>query len=129
MLRRDSIFVCLLCVLASAVAFACTPAACNEEDSVVGREVESLIGEPGPAVKEAERRLVARGQSAIAILETGLYQADAMGRIRIVKVLAQLGAEARPILEHMARKDDDAFVREQALNSLNKAQGARPERN
>lgn len=92
---------------------------------MVGREVEILIGEPGPAVKEAERRLLARGTSAIAILETGLYQADPIGRVRIAKLLAAIGGpEAWPVLQHMARRDDDPLVREQAANALKQAQAA-----
>ena len=83
------------------------------------REVEILIGEPGPAVKEAERRLLARGPSAIAILETGLYQADPIGRVRIVKTLAKLGSqEAVPVLAHIAERDDDPLVRETASTAL-----------
>lgn len=104
---------------------ACTPAACNEEESVIGRELEILIGEPGPAVKEAERRLLARGSSAIAILETGLYQADPIGRVRIAKLLAAIGdPEVIPILQHMASRDEDALVREQANLVLRRVHGA-----
>ncbi len=103
----------------------CTPAACNEEESVVGKEVEILIGEAGPGVREAERRLLARGHSALAILETGLYQADAIGRGRIVRVLGELhDAEAVPVLRQIAEHDEDASVREQALAVLKKAQSA-----
>ncbi len=83
------------------------------------REVEVLIGEAGPAAKEAQRRLLARGLSAIAILETGLYQADAMGRVRIVKTLAKLKSEeVIPVLKHIAMYDDDELVRETARSAL-----------
>ena len=98
---------------------ACTPTACSEEEQDINREVEILIGEPGPATKEAERRLLERGVGAIAILETGLYQADAMGRIRIVKTLAKLNsAEVLPVIRHIAKRDDDALVRETAKTAL-----------
>jgi hypothetical protein len=99
----------------------CTPTACNEEEQVTNREVEILVGEPGPAVKEAQRRLLARGRSAIAILETGLYHADPIGRIRIVGVLEELGgSEAVSVLQHIARRDEDELVREQASEALDK---------
>ena len=88
---------------------------------MVEKEVEILVGEGGPASKEAQRRLLARGRSAIAILETGLYHADVSGRIRIVKVLAGLkDAEALPVLRHIALRDDDELVREQASDALAK---------
>lgn len=99
----------------------CTPTACNDEEQVTNREVEILIGEAGPAVKEAKRRLLARGHSAIAILETGLYQADPIGRIRIVGVLSELGdADALAVLQHIAKRDDDELVRERASETLAK---------
>ncbi len=99
----------------------CTPTACSEEEETVNREVEVLIGEPGPAVKEAERRLLSRGKRSIAILETGLYQAEPLGRVRIVKVLAKLDVpEVLPVLEHLAKRDDDALVRETAAEALAK---------
>lgn len=99
----------------------CTPTACSEEEQDINREVEILIGEPGPAVKEAERRLLERGTGSIAILETGLYQADAMGRIRIVKTLAKLDSEeVLPVIRHIAARDDDPLVRETAAAALAK---------
>jgi hypothetical protein len=100
-------------------AGACTPTACNNEERVVSREVEVLIGEPGPGIKAAKERLRARGRDAIAILETGLYQADALGRLRIIEVLEDIGdREAVPILRHLARRDDDQSVRERATRAL-----------
>jgi len=106
---------------------ACTPTACSEEEQQVHREVEILIGEPGPAAKEAERRLLARGASAIAILETGLYQADPMGRIRIVKTLAKLHLdEAVPVLRHIAERDEDPLVRETAASAVAEMHKAQP---
>lgn len=87
--------------------------------------MEILIGEPGPAVKEAERRLLDRGPSAIAILETGLYQADPIGRIRIVKTLSKLDSkEVLPVIRHLAERDDDALVRETAQAALDKLEAA-----
>ncbi len=80
-----------------------------------------MVGEPGPGVKEAKRRLVARGRSGIAILETGLYHADPMGRLRIVSVLQELGgSDAMAVLKHIAKRDDDELVREQASLALAK---------
>ena len=107
---------------------ACTPTACSEEEADINREVEILIGEPGPAAKEAERRLLERGASSIAILETGLYQADPLGRVRIVKTLAKLDSpEVLPVIRHIAKRDDDELVRETAQVALAKlaATGAR----
>ncbi len=101
--------------------WACTPTACNEEGDVIHREVDVLVGEPGPGVKEAKRRLVARGPSVIAILETGIYHADAIGRVRIIGVLQELGgADARAVLRHLVERDEDALVREQASLALAK---------
>lgn len=88
---------------------------------MIHREVEILVGEPGPGVKEAKRRLIARGRSAIAILETGLYHADEIGRIRIVSVLQELGgADSIAVLKHIAARDEDELVREQASLALEK---------
>jgi hypothetical protein len=98
---------------------ACTPTACSDEGAVIDREVDILVGEPGPGVKEAKRRLIARGRSAIAILETGLYHADAIGRVRIVAVLQELGgSDAIAVLRHIAKRDEDELVREQASLAL-----------
>ncbi len=98
---------------------ACTPTACNEEGEVIHREVDILVGEPGPGVKEARRRLVARGPSVIAILETGLYHADPIGRVRIVSVLEELGGPgALAVLKHVAKRDDDELVRERVSQAL-----------
>mgnify|MGYP001544961955 CR=1 FL=1 len=103
----------------------CTPKACSEEERDINREVEVLIGEASPAVKEAKRRLVERGPSAIAILETGLYQADPIGRIRIIGVLEELHhVEAVAVLEHMAKRDDEELVREQASEALGRLRNA-----
>lgn len=98
----------------------CAPTACNEEsERALEREVEVLIGEPGPAVAEAKTRLLARGTSAIALLETGLYQADENGRRRIVETLKELGdPEVLPILRHLARRDVDPEVRQSASAAL-----------
>lgn len=103
----------------------CTPTACSEEEQDIGREVEILIGEPGPATKEAERRLLSRGKSSIAILETGLYQADPIGRVRIIKTLAKLDStEVLPVIRHVAKRDDDALVRETAKAALTKLEAS-----
>jgi HEAT repeat protein len=101
---------------------ACAPAACNaDEEKVIAREVEILIGEPGAGTRQAEARLVARGHRSIAILETGLYQADPLGRQRVVKTLEKIGdREVLPILRHLARRDPDADVRERAQAALDR---------
>ena len=108
----------------SLVLSACTPRACSEEDEVIERELKVLIEREGRDVQIARHRLERRGPSVIAILETGLYRADAKGRLRIVQVLGALGEEARPILEHLVRHDVSALVREGAITALAGTKGA-----
>ena len=50
-----------------------------------------------------------------AVVETGLYEADLAGRLRVVRVLARIGdPEVLPILDHLSRRDPEAEVREAA---------------
>jgi hypothetical protein len=109
-------------VLATMLLTGCAPAACDAQDEkMIAREVEILIGEAGSGAREAESRLVARGAQAIAILETGLYQADALGRQRIVKTLEKIGdPEVVAVLEHLAERDPDADVRDRAKLALSR---------
>ena len=107
------------------VAAGCSPQACQSDEAAVHKEVEVLIENEGPASKEAARRLKARGKRAIAILETGLYTAEPIGRIRIAKVLADLAhPEGVPILEHMISRDTDPLVRERAAEELSRLNAA-----
>lgn len=91
-------------------------AGCLSDDRrAIEREVEVLIGEPGRASAAAEDLLVARGRSAILYLESGLYGADADGRLRIVRVLDAIDdPEALPIVRHLEARDPSADVRRAA---------------
>lgn len=81
----------------------------------IDHEVAVLIAEPGAAADAAEAALVERGRDAILFLETGLWEADARGRQRILRTLEKIGdREALPIAEYVARHDSDPAVRERA---------------
>lgn len=116
-------------VLACGLA-ACAPRACSDEDNAIAADVELMLGEPGPIADDAARRVVARGRPAIAILETGLYAADARGRLQIVRALVDIGhPDAAPLLAHLAARDDDEQVRnaaKQGLETLGVSAGGRP---
>lgn len=117
-----------LLIALSALA-ACTPRACDHGDRrALALEVEYLVADDGPTSDEAERRLIARGKGAIAVLETGLYVADAAGRRRVIEVLAAIGdAEATPILAHLAARDPDPGVRDAARRALASLRRRHPE--
>lgn len=116
-----------LAALLALMVCGCTPHACNEEgDRQIRTEVEFLVGEAGPLADRAHVRLVERGSDAIPILETGLYQGDAAGRRRVIEVLSDIGsAAARPILEHVERRDPDPAVRAAASRALAQLPGAK----
>lgn len=118
-----------LAVALAASLAACTPRACDHADRrALASEVEFLVAGDGPVAAEAERRLIARGESAIAVLETGLYSADAAGRRRVIRVLAAIGApETAPILEHLAGRDPDPTVRAAAAEALARLGRSGPE--
>jgi HEAT repeat protein len=83
------------------------------------RDVERLVGSDGRISRDASERLAAAGRRAVALLETGLYDAEPEARRRIVKTLAATRSpEAIPILEHLARHDPDPSVRDAARAAL-----------
>lgn len=85
----------------------------------MARDVEILLGDSEAAADDAERRLVERGRPAILLLESGLYQAEAPGRTRIIRALEGIGnPEAAPILRHLAEHDPDEGVRAAAKQGL-----------
>lgn len=108
-------------ILALAVT-ACAPPACSDvEERSALLDVQLLVREDGPVAAAAEDRLVERGRRVIALVETGLYAAEAPARRRIVRTLARIGSpEAAPILQHLARRDPDPEVREAAQAALTK---------
>lgn len=113
MLRRRPIAIAFL------VSLSCTPRACDDTDDDLARDVEILLGESDRAADGAEARLIAQGRPAIVMLESGLYQAEPRGRLRIVQVLAAIGnPEAAPILRHLAEHDPDDGVRQAAAEGL-----------
>ena len=90
-------------------------------DRQVLAAVESLVGGADSVAERARRGLVKVGPRAIPLIETGLYGAEADGRLRIVRTLAGIGhADAVPILQHLATHDPDRLVREAASQSLAK---------
>ena len=112
----------ILAIFPICAAFSCVPATCNDEDdSRLAREIEVLVGEPSRAADEAEDLIVARGRSAIAVLETAVYNAGEVGRRRVVKTLVRIGdPEVIPILKHLAQADVAESVREAASQGLEK---------
>ena len=85
----------------------------------MARDVEILLADSEAAADGAQKRLVARGRPAILLLESGLYQAEPLGRRRIVRTLERIGnPEAAPILKHLAEHDPDDGVRAAANRSL-----------
>ena len=117
----------VLAVLAL-LQLACGSRACSVEDERrLLREVEVLVSDLGPATKEAKQRLVRRGRRAIPVLETGMYEASAAGRARIIDTLVAIGdPEVLPILEFRAQRDPDELVRRRALSGLEKLRSSSP---
>lgn len=77
--------------------------------------MDLLISTDETESRAAEEALVAHGAGAVAVVETGLYNAEAPGRRRVIRVLVRIGDPAAlPILEHLARFDPDRSVREAA---------------
>lgn len=104
----------------------CARACSDADERLALREVEVLTAEPGGAADAAERRLLLRGAAAIPYLETGLYSAEPTARRRVIRVLVALGdPAARPILEHLARRDPDGETRAAAAAGLTRLPPAR----
>jgi hypothetical protein len=97
---------------------ACAPPACQDEggpDRRLLHDVQLLVKDDGPIGRAAAERLKARGREAIPVIETGLYQAEPPARLRIVRLLRDIGTvETRPILTHLAKHDPDPQVRDAA---------------
>jgi HEAT repeat protein len=112
--RRVLIFA--VCLTGSA----CAPPACSDPPERAARkDVKLLVEDDGPLAEAARTRLVARGASAIAVLETGLYAANPPARLRIVRALQDIRSrEAAPILAHLAAKDPDENVRAAAKTAI-----------
>lgn len=98
---------------------ACAAPACSDGgERAMRKDVQLLVQDDGALAEAARSRLVARGQEAVLVLETGLYAANAPARRRIVRALAEIGsAEALPILAHLAVRDPDPDVRQAAENA------------
>lgn len=113
-MRRVLIFA-LLVATAS-----CAPPACTESGEREARkDVKLLVEDDGPLAEAAQGRLVERGASAIAVLETGLYAANVPARVRVVHTLQRIGSrEAQPILAHLVAHDPDREVREAAEKAI-----------
>ena len=91
----------------------------NNQTRMIQKEVEILVGEPGPLAEKAERLLVNRGKAVIPILETGLYMGDGLGKIKVIRVLEQIGDPAGlPIIKYLAFHDKESQVREFANRVL-----------
>jgi hypothetical protein len=102
---------------------ACAPPGCQEGgDASARRDVEILAEHDGPLGDAAAERLVRRGKRAVAVLETGLYNANARGRMRIIRALERADrVEAAPIFRHLARHDPDPEVRDVAQRAAGQA--------
>jgi hypothetical protein len=104
----------------------CAPPACSESGERAARkDVTLLVDDDGALAEAARGRLIERGVSAIAVLETGLYAANAPARLRVVRTLAQIqertrSNEAAPIFAHLVAHDPDPDVREAARHAIEK---------
>ncbi len=98
----------------------CGPQTGTDDDQrQLTHEVDVLVGGSARAADIAQQLLIARSPSAIAIVETGIYEADERGRLRIVKTLVGIAdPEVVPILRHLVRVDDSTLVRQAALAGL-----------
>lgn len=107
-------------LLAACLAAGCAPPACSDaEERTILSEVKALVEQDGPAAEKAADQLVARGRRSIALIETGLYAAEAPARLRIIRTLARIGSkEAAPILSHLAKHDSDPEVRDAAQRAI-----------
>ena len=96
--------------------------ACGSDpgDAAARHDVALLVERDGLIAQAAADRLVRRGRPAIAVVETGLYGADAAGRLRVIRTLVRIDpVEARPIFAHLAAHDPDPDVRAAAAAALN----------
>lgn len=106
--------------------FGCAPPACDDTDDRLARDVEILVGPSSERAKSAQVRLVSHGVHAVPLVEVGLYQADGVGRRRIVATLAGIGDPVvLPILDHVAARDPDELVRSAAAAAAAKVRSAR----
>ena len=104
----------------------CAPPACDDTDDRLARDVEILIGPSSERAKSAQVRLVSYGARAVALVEVGLYQADGVGRRRIVSTLTGIGDPVvLPILDHLAANDPDDLVRSAAASAAKTVRRAR----
>jgi hypothetical protein len=92
---------------------ACAPPACQgDADRQLQHDVELVVKDDGPISQAAAERLRRGGAGAIAVVETGFYAAEPPARLRLVRVLRDIGSdEATPILAHLAASDPDPDVR------------------
>lgn len=111
--RRRAALIPLAWVIGQA---ACANESCSDAgERRLARLVEIALAEPGPIADSAAEALVAAGSPAILHVETGLYDADAAGRVRLVRILTRIGdREAAPILALLAARDPDPDVRAEA---------------
>jgi hypothetical protein len=109
-------------ILLLMAAAGCAPETCTDQDErTMARAVELLIQDEGRAAAEAEELIVARGYSAIAVLETAIYNADEAGRKRVVRTLVRIGhPEVVPILTKLAEVDTSPAVRSAAADGADR---------
>ena len=111
-----------LCATGLLAVSACAPPACSEStERATRQDVKLLVEDEGSLAEAARARLIGRGASAIAVLETGLYAANPPARLRVVRTLGEIGsAEARPILDHLVARDPSPDVREAAKQAISR---------
>ena len=100
---------------------ACAPPACSESGERAARRYVKIVveEEDGPAAKEARARLVARGASAIPVIETGFYSANPPARVRLVRTLEEIHShEALPIFQHLVAHDPSSDVKDAAKRAI-----------
>ena len=111
-----------------ALLVALSTAACFEDkpDRRLEKLVEILVKGDESTARQASTEIATFGADAVAIIETGLYDASPEARLRIVRTLAAIGgSEPAAILRHLAQNDPDGAVREAAERALEPAAAKR----
>ncbi len=114
-----------------AVALVAAAAACSDNlaDARARADVEALAKIEGVGLEKVTARVAAHGRRAILHVETALHDASVEGRLNLIAALRRIGdAEAIPLLEHRALRDEDERVRVEAEFTLRKwltGEGAR----
>jgi HEAT repeat protein len=105
-------------VIIAATLFALV-SACVQADPPALRSLVTVVAtQPGQPANEATQKLVAYGRPALVVVEAALHTADPAGRRRLIQVVARIhDPDARALLEHFARYDENSEVRSSAARA------------